>query len=93
MKYRKTPVIPVIVEAVQFNGDREFIENYFPGLKLLLVFGGRAALNTVYGRIPLHIGDYIVMSEPGLFYPVQMKDFENEYEPIEEWISAGEIIK
>jgi hypothetical protein len=80
MKYRKKPVV---IEAVQWNG-----ENYDE----MRAFVGHAAdigldyvwITTLEGTMQASKGDYVIKGVQGEFYPCKPDIFEATYERVEE---------
>lgn len=86
MKYRKKPVV---VEAIQFTGERENIE-------MIRAFSSRdisvswadpimpaLMVNTLEGKLRASVGDYIIKGVHGEFYPCKPDIFKTTYEPVE----------
>ena len=80
MKYRKKPVV---VEAVQWNGNNykeviDFAENkiWFDAL-------GNIWIATLEGDMVAKKGDYIIKGVQGEFYPCKPDIFEETYEELE----------
>ncbi len=84
MKYRKKPVV---IEAIQWNGNnlselRQFLADdnlYF--FDESRVKGG-LIVKTLEGENSASLGDYIVKGVDGEFYPCKPDVFEKTYEPI-----------
>lgn len=81
MKYRKKPVV---VEAVQWNGNNhkeviDFTENkiWFDAL-------GNIWIATLEGDMVAKKGDYIIKGVQGEFYPCKSEIFKETYEKVEE---------
>lgn len=88
MKYRKKSVV---IEAVQWTGDRDIINNFI-GLKnnpnnsifsysedgVLLI----KTLESGHGMHTANIGDYIIKGVKGEFYPCKPDIFAMTYEPV-----------
>ena len=77
-KYRKKPVI---IEAVQYNGENiaeisEFVTNR--GMS----FDGELKIETLEGTMIASIGDYIIKGVKGEFYPCKPDIFEQTYEEV-----------
>lgn len=80
MKYRKKPVV---VEAVQWNGNNhkeviDFAENkiWFDAL-------GNIWIATLEGDMVAKKGDYIIKGVQGEYYPCEPDIFEETYEELE----------
>ncbi|HHG7615373.1 TPA: hypothetical protein ACPXTH_001767 [Streptococcus pneumoniae] len=81
MKYRKKPVV---VEAVQWNGNNrkeviDFAENkiWFDAL-------GNIWIATLEGDMVAKKGDYIIKGVQGEYYPCKLDIFAETYEKTEE---------
>ena len=82
MKFRKKPVV---IEAVQFDGET------FPGDFLGVSTTGVSAqvsnrtisINTLEGTMTASEGDWIIKGVKGEFYPCKPDIFELTYEPVE----------
>ncbi len=81
MKYRKKPVV---VEAVQWNGNNhkeviDFVENkiWFDAL-------GNIWIATLEGDMVAKKGDYIIKGVQGEYYPCKPDIFAETYEKTEE---------
>lgn len=81
MKYRKKPVV---VEAVQWNGNNhkeviDFAENkiWFDAL-------GNIWIATLEGDMVAKKGDYIIKGAQGEYYPCKLDIFAETYEKTEE---------
>lgn len=86
-KYRKKPVV---IEAVQFNGEMtnelksflkeaKYIFHDFPGIG-----GCCIELETLEGTMRANILDYIIRGVNGEYYPCKPDIFEKTYEKAEE---------
>lgn len=78
MKYRKKPVI---IEAVQWNGDNfeeimKFVNNNFVHLN------GELIIKTLEGNMTASKGDYIIKGVKGEFYPCKPDIFKATYEEV-----------
>lgn len=65
-KFRKRPVV---IEAVQWNGDNlEEIKEFAPGVILV---NGKSSLEvaTMAGTVILHVGHWLIKGVEGEFYP------------------------
>lgn len=93
MKYRKKPII---IEAIQWNGNNleevmKFIGSEFKyetntsyATDKFVYFDGRLLLHTLEGTMQLSLGDYIIKGIKGEFYPCKPDIFEETYEVVEE---------
>ena len=87
MKYRKKPVV---VEAIQYNGDNYDEIKKFVGASLSLdwfdVVGGIdlyiMQISTLEGKMQVNNGDYIIKGVEGEFYPCKPDIFEKTYEMV-----------
>lgn len=82
-KYRKKPVV---IDAVQWNGDNwleidNFIGAYphetFPAM-------GLVKIETLEGIMTANLGDYIIKGVKGEFYPCKPDIFEATYDRVED---------
>lgn len=84
MKYRKKPVV---IEAVQWNGNNlTEMQNFMPAEKWELTGGRLSALEikTLEGNHLATSGDYIIKGVKGEFYPCKPDIFEMTYERVDE---------
>lgn len=81
-KYRK---LPVVVEALQFNGDTTPFKTIIPCGKYH--DDGTFSIETLEGLLHVSVGDYVVKGILGEFYPVKEEIFKATYE----FIPAGSI--
>ena len=83
MKYRKKPVV---IEAIQFNGEnaKEIIA-FCETLEQLNAQreGENIAIKTLEGTMIANIDDYIIKGVKGEFYPCKPDIFEQTYEVVE----------
>jgi hypothetical protein len=86
VKYRKKPVV---IEAMQFNGDYSPIEQWVHDLDLeqdpdIYQLAGDEALyvGTLEGEMTAKVGDWIICGVKGEFYPCKPDIFEATYEPV-----------
>lgn len=77
MKFRKKPVV---VDAVQFNGNFAEIEKFCGGDAELR--GGRLCVATLEGPLFASNGDWIIKGVKGEFYPCKPDIFAATYEPV-----------
>ena len=84
MKYRKKPVV---VEAVQFTGtinNLEELSNFIDNQDLIISYENPKCavikLQTLEGQMIALLGDYIIKGIQGDFYPCKPDIFEQTYE-------------
>jgi hypothetical protein len=85
MKYRKKPIV---VEAIQWNGENIEEVKDFAGKSLLcdIVYQFdyttrcEVTIKTLEGNMRVHEGDYIIKGVEGEFYPCKPSIFERTYE-------------
>ena len=86
MKYRKKPVV---IEAVQFNGEMTNELKCFLGkarytfYNLQTTHGSVLEINTLEGTMRASQGDYIIRGVHGEYYPCKPDIFEKTYEPVD----------
>lgn len=93
-KYRKKPVV---IEAVQFNGENSIEIMDFVGKKLIVhkpPMGAEKELDnipneayriiipTLEGNMTAYKGDFVIKGIKGEFYPCEPDIFEKTYEPV-----------
>lgn len=83
MKYRKKPVV---IEAMQWNGDnanevRDFVKD---SLRKLEYGSNYIAIETLEGTMMADMGDYIIKGIKGEFYPCKPDIFEATYDLVDE---------
>ncbi|ODA08447.1 hypothetical protein [Paenibacillus polymyxa] len=82
-KYRKKPVV---VEAIQWNGDANYDEVCrFVGETLFREYGDSdtsVMITTFEGDLTASIGDYIIKGLAGEFYSVSPEIFRASYEEV-----------
>ena len=79
MKYRKKPVV---IEAIQWNGENTMEILKWVGDKAY--FHDSIYIKTLEGDHKATIGDYIIKGIKGEFYPCKPDIFEATYEKVEE---------
>ena len=79
MKYRKKPVV---IEAIQFNGENQGDVAEFMGEMIRTNFFPDILIETLDGTMKANIGDYIIKGVKGEFYPCKPDIFEMTYEPV-----------
>lgn len=77
-KYRK---LPVVVEALQFNGDTTPFETIIPCGKYH--DDGTFSIETLEGLMKVNVGDYVIKGVKGEFYPCKPEIFTQTYELVE----------
>lgn len=83
-KYRKKPVV---IEAVQYEGDKNFnLIRSFVGehLPLHRVGDQKLGIETLEGVMETSIGDWIIKGIKDEFYPCKPDIFEATYEEVKE---------
>jgi hypothetical protein len=80
MKYRKKPVV---IEAVQWNGDLKDFVN-FPISGAYVNPDNVMIIKTLEGIMNADIGDWIIKGIKGEFYPCKPDIFEATYEKVEQ---------
>ena len=87
MKYRKKPVV---IEAVQYNGENGWqIQQWSAAIKESPVLeptannptGSYLQISTLEGVMTAIVGDWIIKGVKGEFYPCKPDIFEATYEP------------
>ena len=80
---------PVVIEAVQFNGNnrREVLSFVFPDLSEDALVGAEAmslpvVIETLDGDMTASPGDWIIKGVKGEFYPCKPDIFEATYEEV-----------
>lgn len=81
MKYRKKPVV---VEAIQFDGDNFYEVEQFAKGKTFYEISERLFISTLEGEMLVSEGDYIIKGVEGEFYPCKPDIFHKTYEEVEE---------
>ena len=82
MKFRKKPVI---IEAVQWNGDNDEELKQFLGEKKFyhILNDSSIVIPTLEGDMKGRVGDWIIKGVVGEFYPCKPDIFEDTYERFE----------
>ena len=81
MKYRKKPVV---IEAMQLNGNLTQILNWVGDCKHIVEDYGRVIIKTLEGEMTASPKDWIIKGVQGEFYPCKPDIFEQTYEKVEE---------
>lgn len=82
MKYRKKPIV---VEAIRWTGKNQTEIDKFCGMKVVWSKGKKTFLVlTREGTMLATMGDYIIKSVNGEFYPCKPNVFAKTYERVEE---------
>lgn len=78
-KYRKKPVV---IEAVQWNGDPNALREFgnHPTVDTIRVHYPDLQIDTLEGRMTAKPGDWIIRGVNGEFYPCKPDIFEKTYE-------------
>lgn len=79
-KYRKKPII---IKAIQYDGDNKVEIQLFIG-KYINDKNGSLPIKTLEGVMFAKKGDYIIKGIKGEFYPCKKDIFEKTYEEAEE---------
>ena len=81
-KYRKKPIV---VEAIQWDGDNfEEIYEFTKGNCCLTVDTGKLIIRTLEGDMGAERGSFVIEGLTGEFYPCREEIFLETYEPVEE---------
>ena len=78
MKFRKKPVV---IEAVQFTGNFDEIEQFVGGDANFT--NGKLVIATLEGALHASRNDWIIKGVKGEFYPCKPDIFEATYEAVE----------
>lgn len=82
-KYMKKPVV---IEAVQWNGNNEFaIQDFIANGNWSWVQGDKRVdlyIHTLEGKMFANVGDFIIKGVQGEFYPCKPDIFEKTYEEV-----------
>lgn len=78
-KYRKKPIV---IEAIQFNGENQREIADFMGEMIRTNFFPDIYIETLEGTMKANIGDYIIKGIKGEFYPCKPDIFEATYEKV-----------
>lgn len=81
MKYRKKPVV---IEAVQFDGTIESVEELMIPEVSQELGSKTLQIPTLEGVMTASPGDFIIKGVNGEFYPCKPDIFEKTYERVEE---------
>lgn len=80
-KYRKKPVV---IEAVQWNGDNAVEIAQFMGVISLESNADSLFIDTLEGTMRASVGDWIIKGVSGEHYPCKPDIFDATYEAVEE---------
>jgi len=86
MKYRKKPVV---IEAVQFNGVKNDLQELFELAKdstrelVVDALENYLTIQTLEGEMRADVGDWIIKGVQGELYPCKPNIFEQTYEKVE----------
>ena len=90
MKYRKKPVV---IEAVQWTGNREKMLAFIGEKKFYHVINDNALIiPTIEGEMKANIDDYIIRGVQGEYYPCKPDIFVQTYEPVDVVLRAAKEI-
>lgn len=81
MKFRKKPII---VEAIQWNGNNWIEVSRFLNGQLHKLKNNVFMINTLEGIMEAKVNDWIIKGIKGEFYPCKSDIFEKSYEEIKE---------
>lgn len=82
MKYRKKPVV---VDAVQWNGENKIEMCHFIGIAGFFIDeNGDLIIRTLEGNMHASVGDYIIKGVEGEFYACKPDIFEKTYDAVEQ---------
>lgn len=79
MEWRKKPVV---IKAVQYDGDNIDEIKEFAGDSVVEVFDGVYSIRTLEGKMMITKGDFIIQGINGEFYPCKPDIFYATYENI-----------
>jgi hypothetical protein len=79
-RYRKRPVV---IEAVQYDGDTTALPYDMGTAIVRSVAGGSCFIDTLEGSMECRVGDWIIRGVKGEFYPCKPDIFAATYEPAE----------
>ncbi len=74
--YRKKPVV---IEAIQWDGETEFMLDFCKGAEFR---DGELYIRTLEGQMHASIGDFIIKGVQEEFYPCKPDIFEKTYEEV-----------
>lgn len=80
MKYRKKPVV---IDAIEWNGNNEKEVLDFMGWRHADVDEGELYIHTLEGRMHASIGDMVIKGVAGEFYACKPGIFHNTYDKID----------
>ncbi len=81
-KYRKKPVI---IEAVQWNGNNvDEVMSFIKNVAAYNVEFGTLDISTLEGTMTASMGDWIIKGVKGEFYPCKPDIFETTYEKVKD---------
>jgi hypothetical protein len=88
MKYRRKPVVPVVIDALQFKvtngiGNHQEITDFVDQKLTIVDMGDSIIIPTLEGDMKCSLNDYIIKGINGEFYPCKPNIFEKTYELIE----------
>jgi hypothetical protein len=77
-KFRKKPVV---IDAVQWNGDMYAMIEFSDGSDNFGFVEDRCIIDTLEGQMTAMPGDWVIKGISGEFYPCKPDIFEKTYEP------------
>lgn len=81
-KYRKKPVV---IEAVQFDGTPDSLDEIVRWSDGAVSVGeGRPLIRTLEGTLTIDWNDWIIRGVKGEYYPCKPDIFEQTYDPVDE---------
>lgn len=84
-KYKRFVKKPVVIEAIQWNGNNKKDIDEFVGEELQDTYGGEIlCIETLEGEHQAKIGDWIIKGVKGEFYPCKPDIFEQTYSRIDD---------
>lgn len=73
---------PVVIKAIQYDGDNIDEIKEFAGDSIVKVFDGVYSIRTLEGKMMITEGDFIIQGVNGEFYPCKPDIFYATYEHI-----------
>ncbi len=81
-KYRKKPVV---IEAVQWNGNNvDEVMSFIKNVAAYNVEFGTLDISTLEGTMTASMGDWVIKGVKGEFYPCKPDIFETTYEKVKD---------
>ena len=78
-KFRKKPVV---IEAMQFDGENFAAVRRFAGAHVWATVANRKKIQTLNGPVHLNKGDYVAKTVKGDYYPCSPDVFEATHEEV-----------